>query len=500
MRLLSAAVCACLMLAGPPSLAEQAPRTYVMAGFDGRDTWRTWSENSFFSTMSELTGIRFSFVQYDDEKAWTSAKEGMAAGGDSLPDALFKAALSPAECMDMLGRGVLIDLKPYLGEHCPNLTRLLERNPQFKQAITLPGGAVAALPFINLAPAQNCMWINRQWLETLGLSMPRDATGLKTVLEAFRDGDPNRNGRRDEIPLVFQGAYDLKYLAHAFGMAANDFNVYASDGKAFFMPEDAGFMPFLLWCRDLYRLGLIDRDGFSSAASFRRVTDAKSTPRYGVILSPLSSYVVPPEWAADYTVIPPLTHEGRQVYRSIAGQVTTGTFALTSACENPGELLSWADRLYSEQGAILAVAGREGVDYVIDGDGTWRRTESASQPSFLSDVSIMTGVTPPGLSSDGFQRRMSDPLVRALSEQVDIVSALAADPFPAFSLTREQEDRVAPLQAAIGRYVDESIARWVTGEWELNDAQTEAFHLELDRLGLDAFMAFWQQILDALEE
>lgn len=180
--------------------------------------------------------------------------------------------------------------------------------------------------------------------------------------------------------------------------------------------------------------------------------------------------------------------------------MTNGTFAITSACEDPGALLKWVDYLYSEEGAIMAANGVEKVDYVIDGDGTWRKTESANQMGFLSDVSIVTGAVPPGITADEFQRLYSDTQVRYIIDQVALVTDVALEPFPAYALSLEQEAAIAPLQSAIGRYVDESIARWVLGEWEITDTQFAVFVQELNGRGLQEFMTFWQDILDTRKE
>ena len=163
-------------------------------------------------------------------------------------------------------------------------------------------------------------------------------------------------------------------------------------------------------------------------------------------------------------------------------------------------MLRWVDYLYTDEGAILATSGQEGVDFLVDGDGTWRKTEAASQQSFLSSVSIMTGTTPPGVSNDAFQRRYNEQIVRRVSEQIDIVSEIARDPFPPFSLTRAQEEQIAPMQKALGRYVDESIARFVTGEWETSDERFALFETELQSLGLEPFLSFWQAVLDDIPE
>ena len=491
----------CLLLVmGMCTALAKGDAGFVMAGYEEEDTNRTWSGNLFFVRMQEKTGVTFRFEQAKDHEAWQRVKAGYLQPDAQLPDVLFKAALSPSETIRMLDQGVLVDLAPLIEQHAPALHGLMEEHAGIRDAITLPDGRIGALPFINLAPSQNCLWINIEWLQALRLELPATAQELQSVLEAFKTMDPNRNSKSDEIPLTFLGAYDLKYLAHAWGLAANDFNVSAKDGKAVFMPLEANFRPFITWCRELYQQGLLDKDGFFTVDALRRVTDSNAAVRYGALFAPLPSNILPGEWISRYTVMPPLTYEGTQVYRSIAPSIIPGTFAITAACQDAALVLKWVDYLYTSEGSILASAGQEGVDYLVDGDGSWRRTSEAEANAFQSTSVILSGVVPPGVSSDAFQRRYTDPAVRTISEEIDRVQAVARDPFPVFSLTLEQEQRLAPLQNGIGRYVDESIARWVLGEWELSDGQFAQFGQELERLGLGAFMAFWQETLEQVRE
>jgi putative aldouronate transport system substrate-binding protein len=471
----------------------------VMMGFEDPAVSRDWSQNRFFQHMEGLTGLSFTFRQYGDEGEYRQALAALGQDGQPLPDVLFKAALSPAETIRLLEAGVLIDLAPYLEAHCPNFFALMEADPLLRQAVTLPGGQIGALPFVETAPAQNVLWINREWLETLKLDMPGDAEAMQAVLQAFKTGDPNRNGRQDELPLSFMGPYDLKYLAHAFGLSANDFNLFVKDGAVRFMPLEEAFAPFLAWCRELYQEGLLAKDGFTTLDAFRRVTDTKGVNRFGAFFAPLPTYLVPMEWAQAYLAVPPLSYGGERVYRAIAQPVQTGTFAITSACEDIGAALNWVDHLYSLEGAVLSGVGLEGADYVVDGDGSWRSIPGIHDPAYQANGIIATGTSIPGISSDAFQRRYTDPLVRALSEQVDVVSAVARVPFPPFSLTAEEEADIAPLQAAIAEHVDVSIARIILGEREITEPELAAFRQELEALGLERFMAFWQTIYDRTE-
>lgn len=489
----------CLLAAPVFARAEENVKTYVMAGFDGTNTYRTWDTNLFFQRMEQMTGVHFTFSQYQDSETWTQKKALMSAQDADLPDVLFKADLSGNEAASLFKRGVLIDLKPLLEENCPNLWKLLTDNPEYEDQIALPTGEIVSLPYITSAPVQNCMWINVKWLETLKLDKPTDLESLMNVLTAFKTKDPNQNGKQDEVPLAFLGAFDLKFLAHAFGLVANDYNVYAKDGQVHFMPLDANFREFVQWCRDMYTSGLLDRDGFTTSDSLRTVSDAKQAQTYGIVLTTAVTNIMPVDWSSNYEIVMPLSYNGAQVYRSFAGNLFRGTFAITSACDDPAAMLRWVDTLYGEEGSKLATVGVENVDYVVDGDGTWRLTDGTKNNSyFSSETLILSGSTPPGASADEFQTKYGDASIANLSRQLIELNKIAKRPFPYYDLTIDQIDQITPLQNEIGCYVDMQIARWVLGEEEISDESFSTFEKTLKEKGLDAFLAFWQDVLNKL--
>ena len=48
--------------------------------------------------------------------------------------------------------------------------------------------------------------------------------------------------------------------------------------------------------------------------------------------------------------------------------------------------------------------------------------------------------------------------------------------------------------------MDESIARWVTGEIPISDESFAEFEKQLNDAGLERFMAFWQSVLEESEK
>lgn len=269
------------------SASAVAEGPYTMAGFDGDGSKHDWQTNLFFQRMEEKTGIAFEFSQQVEYSAWTAEKAAYLRGDSEVPDVLFKAELTPAETMELLEAGKIIDLKPYLETAAPNLTALLKAHPDWEAAITLPGGEIAALPGISTLQSDNAMWINREWLDRLGLSVPTTADELTEVLRAFKTGDPNRNGKQDEAPLTFLSMWDLKFLGHAFGIIANDYNVVMDENGQVSSPlTTEENRAFLTWLRTLWTEGLLDKNGFTTADNLRLISDAKADIPYGVLIAP----------------------------------------------------------------------------------------------------------------------------------------------------------------------------------------------------------------------
>lgn len=247
-RIVSLLLSLMMVMLAVSALAESS---FTMAGFDSADA-HSWANNHALERIEERSGVHFTYQQYTVAEEWNDAKAAMTAGGADLPDVLFKAALTQAEAQSLYEKGVLIDLRPYL-EKAPNLMALFAEHPDWQAAVTLKDGAIVALPNINPLQNNNAIWINTQWLTNLHLAKPTTAEELTEVLRAFKNQDPNRNGRKDEVPLTFTGMWDLRWLAHAFGIFSNDYYVVMEDGAVRQTLTSAENRAFLSWAHELWQ-------------------------------------------------------------------------------------------------------------------------------------------------------------------------------------------------------------------------------------------------------
>lgn len=494
-RIICLLCCALLLVLPSVTLAQDA--VFVMAGYDGEDSAHEWETNQFFERMQARTGISFTFEQYIKRTEWDAAKQKILSGQE-MPDVLFKAALNTEELMRGTENGYLIDLEPLLADNAPNLSALLEEHPDWKEAITLPNGKIGALPTIQMSATQNAMWINQEWLKKLGLEMPVDLESLEKVLTAFRDLDPNGNGKKDEVPFAFLGPWELKFLSHAVGVVANDYNIYLDDeSKVHYWPaEDSFFELAKLLCR-WFEQGLLDPNGFTTVDRLRAITDAEADIPYGVMFAPTPINLVPYSASSQYALLEPLMFEDEQIYRDLVGPVTRGAFAITSACEDPSALIRWVDVLYSEEGAVEAMLGIEDEYYEVYQDGSWDWIGGIKNMTLetINDLTLYDTGNMPWMFPDAFYNRYAETSIRQINESMVRLGEMAVEPFPnTYTLTQEENARVLALQQELGTFVDVSLARFVLGEVPVNEETIVDFRKGLSERGMEDMIAFWQEI------
>src|SRR5690606_24106171 len=140
---------------------------------------------------------------------------------------------------------------------------------------------IYVMPFlmgVELLGVVNGPVLRKDWLDKLKLETPKTIADWEKVLTAFRDGDPNGNGKKDEIPLIFGVApttmadtEDNHFLVGVYGIS-NDF--YRENGTVIYGPSRPQFKGYLATMAKWYRHGLIDK-GYATTDG--KLTDAKLT-------------------------------------------------------------------------------------------------------------------------------------------------------------------------------------------------------------------------------
>ena len=190
-------------------------------GVNGKANVTEWDNNKLVLWLEEQTGYNLEVQVFATATAERQTQVStLVAGGEKLPDIMYYFALGD-EMVNMYGQdGYLLDMKPYFSEeHIAkledkygfNLLDCIEKNCDeslkhriFTEGLS-PNGAMYSYPASSIdiaTEATNMLYINRNWLDKLGLQMPKTVDELEHVLTEFITKDPNGNGKADELGMV----------------------------------------------------------------------------------------------------------------------------------------------------------------------------------------------------------------------------------------------------------------------------------------------------------
>lgn len=491
----------------------QEPITLSIMGPRNAAVFSSWSENRVFQYMEELTNIRFNYLDVDSN-AWTEKLNLAFASGD-LPDILTKTSISNQMLITNLEQGFILPLNDLIEQYAPNAKAAMERNPALETLITLPGGVIGGLFTETLAcstesplvPTTNFL-LYQPWLDALGLDMPTNTQELYDVLKAFKEGDPNGNGKADEIPLSpLYGQSGLRDMMAFFGLpGGNSVNFCELDketGKVVFLALEPEYKDFLAYCKTLYAEGLLDNDVFTQNQQQVVAKGTDQDPLIGASIASASFLVVGDSRAQEMVTAPIIeSPNGEKIwYRRPAGNA--GTFVLTSLNKHPEASIRWADFFYTEEGARFSWMGIEGEAWEWNADGTWSfilpegtnqsqlRGYATLQPGGGNPCAFPTAWLSISDTSESFATQQ-----RALYLNDDPENQLVLA-FPVVFYSDADQKQVATYATDVNSYVNQMMARFITGESNL-ETEWDAYEQTLKRMGLEDMVRIMQAACDAL--
>ncbi|CAM3886740.1 ABC transporter, solute-binding protein [Paenibacillus lactis] len=343
---------------------------------------KDYNELQMFKELKELTNVDVEWTQVSWEHLGEK-KNILLASGD-LPDVFYgRAVLSDAEIVKLGSQGAIIPLEGLIEQYAPNLQKVFEQRPEFKKMLTAPDGHIYSLPtiverdFNEIAPV---LFINKKWLDNLGLSVPTTIDEFYTTLKAFKEDDPNGNGQQDEIPLSFQfnnAANGANSLAGSFGIKLDDprNNLYVDNGEVRYAPEQPEYKAYLQYMSKLFKEGLIDPEVFTHDENTYVTKVRNADVPVGAFFG-YSQRSVFGNVNEDYVPVMPLKGaNGEQGWLRMPVALNKGAFAITSVNKYPEITMQWMDTMYDELLSFQFEIGPIGVTVKENEDGTFDKQE-----------------------------------------------------------------------------------------------------------------------------
>ena len=466
---------------------------------------------SFFSAMEELTNIKME-VNAVSSSSFPEKINLLFASGD-LPDVIFGCALSASDEYSYGEQGLLLPLQDLIEEYGPNLRKMFEERPEVKKQITIPTGDIVSLPSVSESDTAGIWvryYINQNWLDKLGLSMPTTPDEWYTVLKAFKENDPNGNGIQDEIPWsMFDALLFMKRFAYFWGInSTEDRGMYVDDsGKvqnAFVQPEMKEAFKFFA---KLYQEGLIDSEVFSMSSEQFNAKAQKDENVIGsfVYIQPEQATGTDINRALEYKSMPPFVAEnGKQIYPSTRA-ISRGLAAIPSKSKNPAAALRWLDYLYSRDGHVLREYGAPGALYTSYDPETKNiyLTDATGGEELRAKQTLSAGVVLPGrfyddvieisaIEKDSESAALQEEAKKNAAELVPYLN----EAFPQMYFDNTNQKRMDLLNTDITKYVDETLVKFVTGSLNI-DTEWDNYVAELEKMGLQEIIDIYQDAYDS---
>ncbi|MBP1962776.1 ABC transporter substrate-binding protein [Paenibacillus aceris] len=483
--------------------------------------------NSFTKYLQDKTNIQIKWDLVPD-KALNDRKQLMLASGD-YPEVILQGALTKDEQMKYGKQGVFIPLNDLIDKYAPNFKKAMADLPYLKSSITSPDGNIYALPQVNECFHCNYaqkLWINQAWLDKLGLKMPTTTDEFYEVLKAFKDKDPNGNGKKDEIPLT--GSDDMwagniaSFLMNSFiidDQVDKDSGTFLQlkDGKVDMTANKPEWKQGLLYLNKLYKEGLIDPASFTqNSDAIQQLGNRQDANVMGGITTALISYAHSPDEKhprhKEYTTVPPLKGpNGVQQAGYFAG-VGSSQMAITNKATKEQQIaaIRLADYLYTEEAIVLEERGTENVGWRKAKDGeldmNGKPAKYAVIPKVDNKPTHNDGWEQIGPSLRTFQYRdswaaLQDPLAEGAYEVRLKRESAKYEPFqskvmypPSVFIALEDAEVAAQLKTTIRDYIKSNMAQFITGSKDI-DKEWDSYVKGFDGLQLGKYIEIYQKAI-----
>ncbi|KOP65539.1 hypothetical protein AMS62_09970 [Bacillus sp. FJAT-18019] len=440
-------------------------------------------------------------------------RRNLLFASNDLPDFVMRAMLSPQLITSYAAAGQIIPLDDLIDAgYAPNLSALMEANEGIRKSITSADGHIYSLPNISEADGRIASsWINKEWLDKLGLEMPTTMDEFYEVLKAFKEQDPNGNGIADELPIsgykennssgneFFRSFYGSWGFGGNSGIIAPYMDV-DDEGKVRYIATDDTFKDMLTFFNKLWAEGLIDKEIFSQ--DMNQEVAKIDEERVGYVAKGNNNL-----WMGDNRS----HYVQNPVFKAIDGDVywtgvspkvrDLGSFVITSKNPNPAATLRWADYFLSEEGTALARLGIQDVTYTIDGDGFYKlKDEFANNPNgltvdeALAEYTIFQGGNIPQRVTQNVDQ--SAAVLPEMIANKDVIRPFLVpdEKLMIPNFTEEENIQLSTYATDIEAFTDEQIVKFITGARPIGEWET--FVETLGKMKLDKYLAIYQAAYD----
>ena len=273
---------------------------------------------------------------------------------------------------------------------------------------------------------------------------------------------------------------------------------------------ESGFKEYITFLSRMYAEGLIDQDYISTTSAVEYLgvdSDALSdllNDKIGIWSDHINNFVyydssnaVDPNFRAEPAYFPTKVAGDTIKCGGYMSRLDIGYFSVTPVCKNVELLCQWMDYSFTDEGIELGNWGIEGKTFERTADGGYAYTDmildnpdynvEEAKGVFLGNGSRLRSVDASMDSYSDLQKACMDVWTSNFTGEYAMSTQLV--------MTTEEGVRYGELNGDIVTYLYESIAKFITGEMDL-DGDYDAFIENLHTLHIDELIEIEQAMYD----
>jgi len=478
-----------------------------------------FDNNALTKYVEEKLGIQLEFVSYVSNPSERMQQLTLqATGGQELPDVFWGWQQMSITTISEFGEaGYFQDLTPLIEQYGENYKAQFSKLSEDEQKYilsrgTTDDGGFYGMPlytgFDYMDHLQNAMYINKTWLDNLGLEIPTNIAELEKVLKAFKNQDPNGNGASDEIPMMGRGI--ANYVINAYQYYDTEYPADVNNGKVSAPYITDNYRQALIKLNDWCKKGLYSDLSITISTTNEikaLITPSSNESRVGIWCGhPLTYTNIASPILEEYVALPSLGDEtGAGGYTVVRPQTLMFCGYISKDCENTEAAMKLLDLFYADETVTRMRHGEKDIDWKYIEEGTAKNAlgDDAKFELLTNDASSKSwGINGSSIfTSENYmpayhENNHSDRLAKEAWEYQKAAN-IKSETIARMDYTDDEMDKRQSLEGLITSEVSASRDQFITGELNPNnDADWNNYLNSLNELELDKLMQLFQTVYD----
>ncbi len=471
-----------------------------------------YNDYKVIDEIEKRTGIKLEFIH----PAGAAAEQLniMLASGD-LPDIMYHYFGEYSSTQKAVEDGTYLDIVKFAKKFAPNYMKLLKESESFAIGVEKHGGEkMGYLPAISddkRYNAYNGYFLRKDWLDKVGLEVPKTISEWEKVLTAFRDAKLGENGATIPFGTIISGGMHKEIFASGFGLPAiSTYYVHPETGKITHPVLQPEYKEYVKMMKKWYEEGLIDPNFLTG--DVKQADSLMLNHQLGSIYidnnNDIPKYLMSDKTLELVAAPYPQMEDGSSVYPDPRDDVGNYGAVISGKCKYPVEAVRLIDYLYSEEGSDLLNWGIEGETYTVKEDGSKEFTDlilhnkdgKSPTEAFADTYYARSGIF--GIAQyeavSSIQSTYEDRVKAVVQASVDYsIETDDSRNIGALPWTEEERTRIGSLNENVSTYLDEMHQKFILGKESIDNY--DKFVEQIKKLGLEELVEIYQTAYDRIK-